>query len=185
MIQREEKSVYSCAAGSGLFAGLYLCVLAGLFFMSLREPLAGAAILPVGLGFPLLLAWQMRRWVRANPAYGKIWSLWLGGIYTCIFGSLIAALFTAVMLLFVVPGFLSQYLMQAAEVLAGSPAAGDYELEIEVARRAAERGMVPSPLNFAMTMAWATSFSGSLLSLVLAALLSRGGLKRWVAVERP
>ena len=185
MIQREEKSVYSCAAGSGLFAGLYLCVLAGLFFMSLREPLAGAAILPVGLGFPLLLAWQMRRWVRANPAYGKIWSLWLGGIYTCIFGSLIAALFTAVMLLFVVPGFLSLYLMQAAEVLAGSPAAGDYELEIEVARRAAERGMVPSPLNFAMTMAWATSFSGSLLSLVLAALLSRGGLKRWVAVERP
>lgn len=185
MTTREEKSVYSCAAESGLYAGAYLCMLAGLFFMSLRVPLAGAAILPAGLGFPMLLLWQMRRWVRGNPAYGKIWTLWLGGIYTCIFGSLIAALFSAVMLLFVVPGFLSQYLMQAAEVLAASPAAGDYELEIEVARRAAERGMVPSPLNFAMTMAWATSFSGSLLSLALAAWISRGGLRRWIAVERP
>lgn len=185
MKQGEEKSVYACAAESGLYAGAYLCLLAGLFFMSIQEAIAGAAILPVGLGFPLLLAWQMRRWVRVNAAYGKIWPLWLGGIYTCIFGSLIAALFTSAMLLFVVPGFLSEYVMQAAEALAASPAAGEYALEIEVARRAAERGMVPTPLNFAMTMAWATSFSGSILSLVLAALISRCRSRRRIAVERP
>ena len=184
MEEGKRKSVYSFAAESGIYAGAYLCLLAGLFFMSLKYPFANVAIFPVALGFPLLLAWQMRKWLRTDSSYCKISTLWLGGIYTCIFGSLITALFTSVMLLFVVPGFLGQYLMQAADTLAQSPMAADYSLEIEVARRAAARGMLPSPLNFAMTMAWATSFFGSLLSFVLAAIISRSGIRGGIKIER-
>ena len=72
--------------------------------MSLRIEALPMLLLPLAAGFPVMLGFIMRRISRDEPSYMKISALWLGGIYSVIFGTLICCLLSALYLMFVDPG---------------------------------------------------------------------------------
>ena len=81
--------------------------------MSLRIEALPMLLLPLAAGFPVMLGFIMRRISRDEPSYMKISALWLGGIYSVIFGTLICCLLSALYLMFVDPGFIHSYVGSA------------------------------------------------------------------------
>lgn len=166
------KSIYKYAAESGLPAGLYLTLMSGCFLLSVEVPSLQMLILPLAIGFPILMAVMMRRLCRREPSYMRTSALWLFGIYTVIFGTLICCLFTALYLVAVDPGFLGRYVATALAAMESSSAAGQYADTIDLMRRAMDSKLLPTPTEFVSTMGWLTCFAGSVLSLILALIIT-------------
>lgn len=179
-----KKSVYKFAAEAGLPVGIYLICISACFLLSLRVTFLPMLIFPLILAFPFLLAYYMKRMVREEPAYDRFSPLWLFGIYTIIFATLICMLFSALYLTFVDPAFITNYVTGALESIQTSQAAEQYAATVEIMQEALDAHMLPSGSQFVTTMAWLTCFAGSMLSLILAALLSRRSAKKRVSMFR-
>ena len=171
----QKKSIYKYASEAGLPAGLYLSLMSACVLLSIKIPVLPVMLLPLSLGFPFVL-WALMRWiVREEPSYNKFSSLWLGGLYTVIFGTLICMFLSAIYLIGFEPGFVNLYVSNALEAVESSPVAAEYEQSIIMMRRAMEAHILPSGLEFLTTMAWFTCFCGSILSLIISLIISRGG----------
>lgn len=166
------RDVIGYAARGGVAIGLYLTLISSCMVLSLHNSLLAFVGLVLTAGVPVVL-WRflrgMRRSCGCDVGFG---SLWLGGIYYFVFGSLICGFLTALYLLFVEPTFLTDYVRMGIDSWhsAGSPA--EMKPQIDVMQRAIERKMIPGPMELVVSMIWSTAFFGSLLSAVEAMLLS-------------
>jgi hypothetical protein len=179
-----NKSVYKYAAEAGLPAGLYLTVMSACVLLSLRVEFLPTLILPLLIGFPFLLGYGMRRMARTEPSYMKFSALWLFGIYTVIFGTLICSFFSGVYLLFVDPGFVHAYVERAIADVEASPVSSQYEATTAIMRDALDSHILPNGMQFVATMGWFTCFFGSVLSMVLAMVVSRGKPRKTAGIWR-
>lgn len=179
-----NKSVYKYAAEAGLPVGIYLTAMSACFLLSLKAPSLPMLILPLAIGFPFLLGYYMRRMLRTSPEYCKISALWLCGIYAVIFGTLICSLFSGIYLTLVEPGFVSLYVEDAIATIESSPMAAQYESTTALMRRALEARVLPSGMEFVTSMGWFTCFIGSILSLVLAVIISSSAKRRTASMFR-
>lgn len=168
-----DKSVYKYAAEAGLPVGIYLTAMSMCLLLSLRFPVLPVFVGPLALFFPFLLARLMKRMAVACPGYGKFSALWLFGIYTVIFGTLICSLVSGVYLTLIEPGFIGSYVTSAIATLEASPQASEYSDTVDLMRQALEARMLPTGMEFVSSMAWLTCFAGSMLSLVIAAIIGK------------
>lgn len=173
----EKKSIYKYASECGVSVGLYLTLMSACVLMSIKIPALPLLLLPLILCLPIILWVNLRKIVKADPTYNKFASLWLGGIYTIIFGTLICTFLSALYIFFIEPNFVYQYVTNALTAVEMSPMASEYESTVALMREAMEAHILPSGFEFVTTMAWFTCFSGSLLSLVIALLMSYLGKK--------
>lgn len=173
----QKKSIYKYASEAGVTAGLYLSLMSACVLVSIKVPALPLLLLPLAIGFPFVLWALMRKIVNEEPSYNKFSSLWLGGLYTVIFGSLICLFLSAIYLVTIEPGFVGLYINNALSAVEASPMASEYEASIHLMREAMEAHIIPSGLEFLTTMAWFTCFCGSILSLFLALIMSRGSKK--------
>lgn len=164
----QRKSIYKYAAEAGLPAGLYLTIMSACVLFSIKMPGLPLLLLPLGVCFPILLWYLMKRIIKSEPSYNKFSSLWLGGLYTVIFGTLIALFFSALYIVFVEPGFVYLYVNNAIDAVESTQMSDQYATSIKLMREAMEAHLLPSGLEFLTTMAWFTCFAGSILSLVIA-----------------
>lgn len=169
----EKKSIYKYASEAGVPAGLYLTLMSACLLLSVKFSLLPLLLFPLGLGFPFLLWMLIRRISREEPSYDKFSSLWLGGIYTVIFGTLISMFLSAIYIVVFEPGFVHLYVSNAIEALESSPLGGEYESSLALMREAIDAHLLPSGLEFLSTMAWLTCFTGSVLSLVIALIMTK------------
>lgn len=180
----KPKSVYKFASEAGLPVGLYFILISICFFLSVRVPFLQTLMLPLIIAFPFFLGYLMKRMARTEPTYNRFSPLWLFGIYSVIFGSLICALFAGIYLSYIDSSFLVRYITQAIADINASPAAKDYRATVEMMQEALDSHILPSGMQFVSSMAWFTCFSGSILSLVLALILSRKSPKKSVSMFR-
>lgn len=152
-------------------AGLYLTLMSACLLCSIKLPSLPIFLIPLAIGFPFLLWFLMKRIARSEPSYYKFSSLWLGGLYTVIFGTMIALFLSGLYIVFVEPGFVYLYINNALEAVETSPMADQYATSIKLMREAVDAHLLPSGLEFLTTMAWFTCFAGSILSLFLALLM--------------
>ncbi len=178
------KSVYKFAAEAGLPIGLYLVCISFCFLLSLKVTFLQMLIFPLAIGFPILLAVCMKRMVKEEPAYNRFSPLWLFGIYSVIFGTLICMLCSSLYLVFVDPSFITQYVTTSIEGLQALPSAEKYMATVEVLQHAIDSHMLPTGTQFVTTMGWFTCFAGSMLSLILALIISRKSAKKRVSMFR-
>lgn len=172
------ESVYRHAARYGLPVGLYLSLASACLIFSLRSALASLLALPVTAAFPVVIGFCIIRFARNNPDHRKVAALWVFGIYTTIFATLICALLTAFYLLLFDPGFIREYITESARLLEASPMAADYSAQTAALKRISESHAVPTPMQFVASMGWSTCFLGSMISLPFAFIASRTG--RWM-----
>lgn len=171
----QKKSIYKYASEAGVPVGLYLTLMSACLLLSVKMPVLPMLILPLALMFPFILWNVMKRISKAEPSYNKFSSMWLGGIYTVIFGTLICMFLSSLYIVFLEPGFVHLYISNALEAVESSNMAGEYEASIAMMREAMDAHILPSGLEFLTTLAWFTCFAGSILSLVLALIVTRGG----------
>ena len=173
----QKKSIYKYAAEAGLPAGLYLTLMSACLLLSIKIQALPMLLLPLGIGFPFVLWALMKRISKSESSYSKFASLWLGGIYTVIFGTLICMFLSSLYVTFVEPGFVHLYVENALTAVETSGMADQYSTSITLMREALEAHILPSGLEFLTTMAWFTCFVGSILSLVIALIMSKSGSK--------
>ena len=173
----KRKSIYKYASEAGVPAGLYLTLMSACFLLSVKMPNLPIFILPLAIGFPFVLWFLLRNICKAEPTYLKFSSVWLGGLYTVIFGTLICFFLSALYLVFVDPGFVAGYFNNALEVLESSQFAEEYQSSITLMREAMEAHVLPSGLELMMTISWFTCFMGSLISLFIALIMTKVGKK--------
>lgn len=171
----QKKSIYKYASEAGLPAGLYLTLMSACLLLSVKIPALPMLILPLGITFPFVLWALMKKIIREEPSYNKFSSLWLGGIYTVIFGTLICMFLSSIYIVFIEPGFVHMYVDNALSAVEASGMAEQYESSIALMREAMDAHILPSGLEFLTSMAWFTCFGGSILSLILALIMSKGG----------
>lgn len=163
----ETKLIYQRAARYGVPMGLYLSLLSVSVVFSDR-----AALLPV-LALVLIVCWplaiyriQRREHLAAGGAMPYA-GLWLTGIMTVVFGSLICALVTCGVITALRPNFIYEQMQEALDIYRQVPEMRGSEM-MTVMQQATDKGMLPSPIEYAMQMFWLTSFAGSVISAVLA-----------------
>lgn len=164
----QRKSIYKYASEAGIPFGIYLTFMSSCLLLSIKVPFLQLLFLPLCIGFPILLWTLLKKIIKAEPSYQKFSSVWLGGIYTVIFGTLICLFFSALYLVFIEPGFVHNYINNAIMAVETSPMAGEYEDTVAMMREAMAMHLLPSGFEFATSMAWFTCFFGSIVSMVLA-----------------
>ena len=165
------KSIYKYAAEWGLPTGIYLTAMSACMLMSIRYELLSSLLLPLVICFPPFLWFALRHISRREPQYRKVSALWLGGIYTIIFGTIICMLFSSCYIFYVEPGFVYEYAMAAIDAMESAPMKEQYGTTALLLREAIDARILPSGIEFVTTMGWSTCFFGSILSLVIAAII--------------
>lgn len=173
----QRKSIYKYASEAGLPAGLYLTLMSACILMSIKLPFLPVLVVPLMLGFPFVLWKLLKNIVEAEPGYRKFASVWLGGIYTVIFGTIICLFLSALYIVFVEPGFVYQYVTNAIAAVENSGMADQYANTIILMKEAIELHLLPTGIEFITTMAWFTCFCGSILSLLLAVFMTKTSRK--------
>lgn len=180
----QKKSVYKFAAEAGVPVGLYLTVISSCFLLSLRVPQLQNMVLPLITIFPFIIAFLMKKMAKACPAYSRFSPLWLFGIYSVIFGTLICMLFSLIYVVFVEPAFIVSFAGRMITELETSPTPEKYAVTVDMIRHAIDSHQLPSGVQFVTTMGWLTCFSGSILSLILALIISRTSSKKRISMFR-
>lgn len=171
---QKENSVYYRAAVFGLPLGLLLTAASACFILMQRIPFLATFILLILAFIPFFVYRGMKRLADGGGAFGRLATLWVFGIYSFIFGTLVCSLISAFYLVVFDPSFVYDSMNAAIDSLKSVPdAASVYAEQIDVMQRAIDRHLLPSPMEFVISMGWSSSFFGSMLSLPLAFLVSR------------
>lgn len=153
--------------------GIYLSLMAACVLLSLKAPFLPMLITPLAIGFPAILWMLMRRIGAMQPTYMKVSSLWLAGIYTVIFGTLICMLLSGLYVVFIEPGFVVKYFETIISQVEASEFAAYYADTVALMRNAIDSHIVPSGMEFVTAMGWFTCFAGSILSLIIAFIMGK------------
>lgn len=165
-----NKSVYRWGAEYGVWFGIYLTVMAlammyGFTYNSLLL-LAMAMIIAT----PAVIYPMMRRYRSAMHGYAPFASLWMVGLMTFAFGSLICGIVTYVWLQYVMPTFIYDQVQVAIETYKNMP--GDSAAEmVDMMETVVERHALPTAMEVVVQMIMLTTFLGSILSMILAGIL--------------
>ena len=103
-------------------------------------------------------------------------AMWLLGLVSTLCGSLICGIADYAWLEFVSPGFILEQANAAIEAYNSLPEMRDTEVVASL-KRAIEMGMLPTPIEFVVNMILFTTFAGSIISLIAAAIVNMLGVK--------
>lgn len=163
-------NVYRRGASDGALMGLVMCGIFASWALSMRWALASLAFPLLCLAVPVLAWWMLRRAYRADGAGSTFSMLWMHGICIFFFGMLLMAGLALVWLRWLEPGLVHESMAQAADVYAQLPSPQAQAMAADV-RTLIDHGMVPRAIDVALALLWAGVFSGSILSIILAAII--------------
>ncbi|GEM_PF-2025870 len=157
--------LFHASARQGLVFGFVFTAMSACLLGCLSAPALSLLSVLLGGGAFLYLPVSLAKVSRRHPAYCAFPALWMSGIVQFICGALICSLLTSVFLLYVRPGFLDAYFREVLRQFAEAGSLGSQPSALSFP--------VPTVMDFVSSMFWATSFCGSMLSLVLGVVLPR------------
>ncbi|MDE6332152.1 MAG: DUF4199 domain-containing protein, partial [Muribaculaceae bacterium] len=169
--------MFGRAAGIGPVAGLYFTAL----FLSVAYAGMYPALALVALVLFAAVPWLLYRrlWHNcATVASVRTVTLWTEGIYTFLFGGLIMALLVYLWLKYIDAEYMTNQLTLAMKVLRENPDAATPEMRNTI-ETALQQGAMPGPIQIAMSLFWSVTFSGSVLSLLVALIIAKVKSSVW------
>lgn len=173
MIEKRE-SIFKYAARCGLPMGGYLSVMSVAMVFSDKVPLLSLVVLGMLLCTPVLVYKMLRARYVADDGTTDFSSLWMIGILTFIYGSLICTAVTYALLQWFRPDFFYDMAQMVIDQYSKVPAASDM---VDTLTKIVDKGLLPSTLEFLFQMFWLTSFLGSLLSAIVAVVVRKTKIK--------
>lgn len=163
-------AIIRSGAENGLWIGGVYTLSAVSFFLSLSVPFTSLLVFPLLFAVIPVAVWRLIRIGRISSLHARTASLWMAGIVMFICGALIACLVSAIWMLYIHPGFLSQYMDYTMQLIRQS----DMQMPQESIRQLEMMASTfPSPMKIVDAIFWSSSFIGSIISLVLALILPR------------
>ena len=157
-------------ADNGFLLGIYISVLYIGMLLSSKAPVLNFVVLAMMLAVPVIVYILLRRDRTAPGGMPTLGALWIDGLITFLCGGLIGSLVMFVYLRWIEPDFIVSNLEQTIGILRDAPDPSGRELADEM-QAAIDSGLSVSPILFAMTMLWFVGVSGSLLSLIVSAIV--------------
>lgn len=174
----EDKSIYRRGAEDGGVFGAYLIVLFFMSIFSINSPLLSWLALLMMIGVPFLIYRFIGRGRRLTPRYNFFSAYWMHGIIIFVCGALIQSVVTFIYLRFINPMFIPNLLTDTAETLRQIGTADASQLA-SMFDSIVKLGQVPTPMSIVTSTIWSVSFSGSILSLIIAVIYRvKDGSKR-------
>lgn len=164
-------SPFRRGAENGFRFGAYMTVIHATVIGSSSVPLLNVVTLALLAGAPALLYMLMRRDRTAEGGLPTLGALWLDGLLTILCGAMLASAVLTVYLRWIDPDFLISNLEQAVALLEASGDPSSLEMADKM-HTAISNGFSISPITFSMMLLWMAGTSGSLLSLVIAAIIN-------------
>ncbi len=166
----KPRSLYERAGTDGAWLGLWFTLLFGLSVASMRVPLLNIAVLTMALLVPFIAYRFLRRTYVASHGLMTYSALWMQGILTFGAGSLILCAAAFIFMRWIYPDFILDTLRMGVEFYRNEPTGTGAELAEEF-QTIIDRKLAPSPFTIAMVWMWLGLFSGSVLSMFLAAIV--------------
>lgn len=165
-------SVYRIGAEDGLKMGPLMILCLFLCGLTTYQVWAFVPALASLLAPPVALYLMMNRTRQRYGMQCTFSALWLEGICTFFFGSLLMALFCYVALRFIWPGFIAHQVDAIVSTYStiDSAQARDIASTMDKARKS---GLIPSPIDIALELVYIGVFSGSVLSMIFALIVRK------------
>lgn len=175
----QQKSVYRRGADDGLFFGVYLIALFFATAYSLTMPFVGLLSTILMLAVPVVIYRFLRRAHIERDGKSQFSELWLHGIVIFFCGGLIVSVVALIYMKWFEPNFIVNQAKIAIQIWeeANVPQAGEMA---KVLNQAIEQKMIPTPINVVIEMLWLQVFTGSLLSMLLSAIIKSIKIKRHI-----
>ncbi|MCM1336133.1 MAG: DUF4199 domain-containing protein [Candidatus Amulumruptor caecigallinarius] len=159
---------YRQGADDGLWMGLYLSALFFASAFAVGRTLVGALATGMIIAVPIILFLLLRRTWRRDEGLSLFSGLWMQGIITFLCGGLISGVVAFAYLRWVNPGWLADQ-VRAMIALYSSIEGG--AVIADTLSTMLDRHLLPSPIQMVIQMLWLEIFSGSILSLIVTALV--------------
>lgn len=173
----ESQNVYYRGAGTGVYFGLYLSAL--FFAMAYSMSVPGLSLLALAMmaAVPVIIYKAIRKMYIDEEGCSLFSGLWVYGIMIFFCGSLISAAVSVVFLKWLQPDFMAEQIEMSIEILKSSGLSQGKETADMLALMRDE-DMMPGAVEMSIQMISFNVFSGSLLSMILSALVMARGYKK-------
>lgn len=171
---KKQDSPYYLGARAGMPVGLYMSAMFLLMIVMSRVPVVSYLLLCMMLCMPVVIYATMRATVVSSKGETSYSSLWMQGIMTFLFGSVVCGLVTMVYLKFVEPRFIIGMVQTCVDNCRAMPGA-EYSELADTLENMIRKGVVPTASSFTVSMFWFSMSSGSLLSAIVAAIARNSG----------
>lgn len=177
-MERKGQSIYARGAVDGLWMGLLVTAMFGCMVWSMSIPLAALAAIGLMIAVPFVLYRFLRSSFTESRGMLTFSALWMQGIMTFAAASVIFGFCTYVYLRWLDAGFIRGVIEVAADYYTSLPDPDGRFDEISSQLNAMiERNILPQASSMVMAWMWLMVFSGSLLSMLVAAMARRRGTK--------
>ena len=163
-------SPFRRGADNGFRFGAYLTAIYALMAAGNHVPLLSILTLALMAGVPAMIYMLLRRDRTSPGGLPTLGALWIDGLLTFLGGGILAGAVMMIYLNWIEPDYIAGNLEQTIAMLDESPDPQSHDLA-EQLRTAIDNGFNISPIMFTMTMLWLVATSGSVLSLVIAAII--------------
>lgn len=168
--ERKSLLIYSMEGGAWLGGYLvlrFICSVAGTL-----SPLFDAMALLMFAFTPFVLYYIMLRYHRENGYLSGFSLLWMMGIMLFFFASLICAIPEYVFYQYINPDYIANAMTQSVKLIEDMGLMQNDETYNQM-RQLIEEGTTPTALQMIMSSMWSNVFFGSLLSIVVAPIVTR------------
>ncbi len=162
------KYIGALGCDHGFVLGIYFIVMFVLMAYSLESATLGVVSVVMALAVPVVTFFFMRRFNRLTNRMASLSALWLHGILMFICGSIMLGGFVLVYLRWFDPDFIGRALKTGIEFYSQDKSTADIADQLQLIL---DSNMMPSSVSIAISWMWSGCFSGSLLSLVVAAVV--------------
>jgi len=165
---KRPRSIYERAASDGAWLGLWFVALFGLSVAALRIAPINILVMVMAMLVPFIVYRRLRRTYVDSHGLTTYSALWMQGILTFGCGSLILGAAAFIFMRWIYPDFIIDTLRAGIEFYrnessgAGADIADEFQAIID-------HRLIPTPFTIAMAWMWLGLFSGSVLSMLLAA----------------
>lgn len=159
---------YKQGADDGFLFALYLT---GLFFASafaLEVPGLGILSTCLIIAVPFIIFVAIRRTWQRDGGMSTFSALWMQGIMTFLCGGLLSGVIAFAYLKWINPGWLAEQVRAMADIYAQIDGGA---IVADTLEKMLERGLLPSSIQMVFQMLWLEIFTGSVLSLIVTAIV--------------
>lgn len=164
------QSVYRRGASDGTRLGLWIVATFFAGAYSVTYPILGTLSLLMALAVPIIVYRRMASDWRQVPSMRFFSAIWMHGIAMFFFASLLLAVAVYVFLRWMEPAYLVNNVTAAIKIYAqlGQDNMPQAAQMAQMLQQMLDHNMLPSPASLAFTTIWTVTFTGSMLSIVLA-----------------
>lgn len=159
---------YRQGADDGVLMGVYLTALFFASVFALGRPLVGGIATVMILAVPVMLFMLLRRTWRRDRGMTLFSGLWMQGIMTFLCGGLLSGVVAFVYLKWINPGWLAEQVRAMVDLYRSIDGGA---LIADTLETMLTRGLLPSAIQMVIQMLWLEIFTGSILSLIVTALV--------------